>query len=87
MVQIYMLKATAQIIKILCVIVAAIFVFMIVAAQLECSQFKSIGHQCAGSDGDIWMMPFFFSLIGIPALIGSIAIFIRMLFRRKRQPQ
>jgi hypothetical protein len=82
-----MLRAIAQIIKILCLVVTAIFVLLIVAAQLECSQFKSIGHQCAGPDGDIWMMPFFFSLIGIPALIGSIAIFIRMLLRRKRQPQ
>jgi hypothetical protein len=82
-----MLKAIAQIIKVLCVVITAIFILLIVAAQVQCSQFKSIGHQCAGQEGVAWMMPFFFSPIGIPALVGSIAIFIRMLVRRKGQPQ
>ena len=36
------------------------------------------------SRGCRWMMPFFFNPIGIPTLIGSTAIFIRLLVRRKR---
>lgn len=71
-----MLEQIAFSLKVLCLIVAAVFVLMIVSAQLTCSIIPSIGNQCHGPDGDVWMPPFFFAPIGIPALIGSIAIFV-----------
>jgi hypothetical protein len=82
MAQIKMLKDLAQAIKILCVMVAAIYVLLIVAAELTCSIVPSIGNQCHGPDGDVWMAPFFLAPIGIPALIGSVVIFIIMAVRR-----
>jgi hypothetical protein len=71
-----MLEQIAFILKALCLMLAAVFVLLIVSAQLNCSQIASIGHQCYGPAGDVWMIPFFFAPIGIPALIGSIVISI-----------
>ena len=71
-----MSEQTSFILKALCFIAATVFVLTIVSAQLTCSQIPSIGHQCHGSDGVVWVLPFFFAPIGIPALIAAIAISI-----------
>jgi hypothetical protein len=70
------MEQAAFILKTLCFLAAGVFVLLITAAQQTCSLIPSIGHQCHGSDGDIWMLPFFFAPIGIPALIAAIAISI-----------
>jgi hypothetical protein len=81
-----MLEQIAFSLKVLCLIAAAVFVLTIVSAQLTCSPIASLGHQCHGADGDVWMLPFFFAPIGIPALIGSIAIIV-MAVRRQHPHQ
>jgi hypothetical protein len=69
-----MSERAAFILKALCFIAATVFVLFLVSAQLDCSQIPSIGNQCHGSEGIVWMLAFFFAPIGIPALIGSIII-------------
>jgi hypothetical protein len=69
-----MSEQAAFILKTLCFIAAAVFVLAIVSAQLSCSQIPSIGHQCGGSEGIVWVLAFFLAPIGIPALFGSIVI-------------
>jgi hypothetical protein len=74
--EVKMSEQAAFVLKALCFIAAAVFVLAVVSAQLSCSQIASIGHQCGGSDGIVWVLPFFFAPIGIPALVGSIVISI-----------
>jgi hypothetical protein len=69
--------------KAICFALALGWLALILAAQNTCSILPSIGHQCHGPDGDIWMLPFFFGLIGLPALIASIIIIVVALIRRK----
>jgi hypothetical protein len=71
-----MSEQAAFILKALCFIAAAVFVLTIAAAQLSCSQIPSIGNQCHGSDGVVWVLPFFIAPIGIPALVAAIVISI-----------
>ncbi|MDE2065454.1 MAG: hypothetical protein KGJ00_23870 [Bradyrhizobium sp.] len=70
------MEQAAFILKALCFLAAGFFVIVILAAQQTCSLIPSIGHQCNGPDGDVWMLPFFFAPIGIPALIATILISI-----------
>ncbi|WFU05619.1 hypothetical protein QA648_20800 (plasmid) [Rhizobium sp. CB3171] len=63
------MKAAVAIITSLIVFV---FLILIVVAQAGCPIPK-----CSGPDGDIWMGPFVFSFIGIPAiLLLALMIFI-----------
>jgi hypothetical protein len=69
--------------KVFCFALALGWLALIFAAQSTCSIFPSIGHQCHGPDGDIWMLPFFYGIIGLPALIASIVIVVIAMVRRK----
>jgi len=69
--------------KALCFVLALSWLALIFAAQSTCSILPSIGHQCHGPDGDVWMLPFFFGIIGLPALIGSIILIVIALIRRQ----
>jgi hypothetical protein len=73
-----------NILKALCYAVALGWLALIVAAQETCSILPSIGHQCHGPDGDVWMLPFFLGIIGLPALIASIIIVVVSAIRRSR---
>jgi hypothetical protein len=73
-----------NILKALCFTLAFGWLALIVIAQDTCSILPSIGHQCHGPDGDIWMLPFFLGIIGLPALIASIIIIIVAAVRRSR---
>jgi len=65
------------VVKAFCFVVSAAFIFTIIVAQSFCSQIPSLGHQCTGQDGNIWMAPVILSPIGVPALIASILILVR----------
>ena len=67
--------------KALCFLLAGFFVFLIALAQLSCPVL--IGTQCSMGGGDIWMLPFFYAPIGIPAVIASIVILIVRAIRRR----
>jgi len=69
--------------KALCFAVALGWLALIFAAQSTCSIVPSVGRQCHGPDGDVWMLPFFFGIIGLPALIASIILIVIALMRRK----
>ena len=69
--------------KVLCFALALGWLTLIVIAQRVCSIFPPIGHQCHGPEGDIWMLPFFYGILGLPALIASIIIIVMALMRRK----
>jgi hypothetical protein len=73
-----------NILKALCFALALGWLALIVLAQQTCSILPSIGHQCHGPDGDVWMLPFFLGIIGLPALIASIIIVIVAAVRRSR---
>lgn len=73
-----------NILKALCFALALGWLALIVLAQQTCSIFPSIGHQCHGPDGDVWMLPFFLGIIGLPALMASIIIIIVAAVRRSR---
>ena len=73
-----------NILKALCFMLAVGWLALIVIAQQTCSILPSIGHQCHGPEGDIWMLPFFYGIIGLPALIASIIIIILAVVRRSR---
>jgi len=60
------------------------WLILIFLAEQTCSIFSSIGHQCHGPEGDVWMLPFFYAIIGLPALIASIVIIIFAAVRRSR---
>jgi hypothetical protein len=62
--------------RVVVTLVAAPFVLGVLFAQATCSQFSWFGHQCVGSDGDVWMLPFLYSPIGIPATVIAIALFM-----------
>jgi hypothetical protein len=79
------LRVIVFILKALCFLLAALFIFLIVYAQLNCSIFPSIGYQCHGPDLDIWMLPFFYAPLGIPTLLASIGILIVGVVRRWRR--
>lgn len=61
-----------------CFVVAggAIYIQLLVWAQTECSIFPSFGHQCHGPEGDVWMLPFFFAVVGVPLVIGATIILL-----------
>jgi hypothetical protein len=69
--------------KVLCFILALGWLALIVVSQGTCSILPSVGHQCHGPEGDVWMLPFFYGIIGLPALIASIIIIVIALMRRK----
>lgn len=50
-------------------------------AQWNCSIIPHVGHQCDGPDYDIWMLPFFTAIWGIPASWLFVG-FIRKALRR-----
>jgi hypothetical protein len=77
-------RVFANILKALCIALALGWLALIVAAQQTCSILPSIGHQCHGPDGDVWMLPFFLAIIGLPALIASIIIAIFAVVLRSR---
>jgi hypothetical protein len=59
--------------------IAGIWLLLITVAQLQCSQFKSFGHQCGPNDGMIWLIPFVTSLVGFPAfLISAIVVLVKI---------
>ena len=57
-------------------LVILVFIGLIVVAQIGCPIQK-----CTGPDGDIWMMPLFFSIAGIPAALILAALIV---FNRRR---
>jgi hypothetical protein len=77
-------RALENVVKVLCFALALGWLALVVIAQRTCSIFPSIGHQCHGPEGDIWMPPFFYSLLGLPALIASIVIVTNAVVRRAR---
>jgi hypothetical protein len=50
-------------------------------AQWNCSIIPHIGHRCDGPDYDIWMLPFFTAILGLPATWFFVG-FIRKALRR-----
>jgi hypothetical protein len=70
------------VLKVLCFALAVGWLALIFFAQRECSILPSIGHQCHGPEGDIWMLPFFYGILGLPTLIASIIIMVIALMRR-----
>jgi len=62
--------------------VAAGWLLLITVAQLQCSQFKSFGHQCGPTDGMIWLIPFVTSFIGLPAFLISVIVVLMKIIRR-----
>jgi hypothetical protein len=77
-------RVFANVLNALCIALALGWLALIVAAQQTCSILPSIGHQCHGPEGDVWMLPFFLGIIGLPALIASIIIIIGAAVRRRR---
>jgi len=69
--------------KVLCFALALGWLALIFVAQSTCSILPSTGHQCHGPEGDIWMLPFFYGIIGLPALLASLIIIVIALMRRK----
>jgi hypothetical protein len=53
--------------RILTVGVAVVYVAAVVSAQVSCPFLR-----CTGPAGDVWMLPFFLSLVGIPATVCSL---------------
>ena len=78
-----MLRIVIIALKVICFALALGWLALIFIAQSACSILPSIGHQCLGPDGDIWMLPFFYRVLGLPALIASIIIIVIALMRRK----
>jgi hypothetical protein len=78
-----MLRIIAIALKALCFALALGWLALIFVAQSTCSILPSIGHQCHGPEGDVWMLPFFYSIVGLPALVASIIIIVIALMRRK----
>jgi hypothetical protein len=76
-------RVFANVLNALCIALALGWLALIVAAQQTCSILPSIGHQCHGPEGDVWMLPFFLAIIGLPAVIASIVI-IGAAVRRRR---
>jgi hypothetical protein len=63
-------------------IFAGLWTFLVVYAQWHCSIIPSIGKQCHGEEGDVWMVPLFTSPIGGFAVLGLIAMAIAKFLRR-----
>jgi hypothetical protein len=68
--------------KVICFALALGWLALIVASQSTCSILPSVGHQCHGPELDVWMLPFFFAIIGLPTLIASITIIVGLMRRR-----
>jgi hypothetical protein len=68
--------------KVVCFLVAALFVGLIVLADSACPLMR-----CNGPEGDGWMLPFFFAPIGIPGFIASLIFLAKgiAVFGRKRR--
>jgi hypothetical protein len=67
--------------------VAGIWFYLIAYSEMNCPLLTSVGPPCSGERGDVWMLPFFGAVFGIPALILSIVIIVMMIItaaRRKR---
>ncbi|MBB6485058.1 hypothetical protein [Rhizobium lusitanum] len=62
------MEAVVNFLKIAAVIVASlitlVFLVLIIVARIGCPIQK-----CVGLDGDIWMIPLFFSVVGVPAVL------------------
>jgi hypothetical protein len=55
----------------------------VVYALQTCSMFPQIiGHPCKAEEGDIWMGPFIYAAIGIPATFVSLSIAVWALLRK-----
>ena len=78
-----MLRIVIIALKVICFALALGWLALIFIAQSTCSILPSVGHQCHGPEGDVWMLPFFYGIIGLPALIASIIIIVIALMRRK----
>lgn len=61
------MKAVATIVAGLIVLV---FIILIVVAEVSCPI-----PGCRGAGGDVWMLPFVYSFVGIPSLLLLIAMF------------
>ena len=74
------MEAVINVLKIAAVIVLSlivlVFLVLIMVAQAGCPILK-----CRGPDGDIWMGPLFFSIIGLPAILILAGI---IFFSRRR---
>jgi hypothetical protein len=63
--------------KCLTLLSAAVFLFVVVFAQFTCPLIAGFGTQCHDPRLDIWMLPFFFAPIGIPAVVASVKMLMR----------
>jgi hypothetical protein len=62
------------------------YISLVAWAQSHCSIFPSFGHQCrGGGELDIWMVPFFFAILGVPLVIASLVIVGREILRAKQR--
>jgi len=78
-----MLRIITIALKLLCFAFALGWLALVFIAQRICSILPSTGHQCHGPEGDVWMLSFFYGIIGLPALIASVIIIVMALRRRK----
>ena len=76
-----MYKIIDTILNIGCLAAAVFYLLTILWAQLNCSLIPAMGRGCGGSELDVWMVPFFLTPIGIPAIVGVIS----MLWGRRRK--
>jgi hypothetical protein len=72
-----MYKVIDTILNIGCLLAAIFYLLTIVWAQANCSLIPVLGRQCYGHDLDAWMIPFFLTPVGIPALIGVVVMLWR----------
>jgi hypothetical protein len=67
-------EAISAIVQVIIVIIGGGWFVTLLQAQLTCSLIQSIGPHCTNGKGEIWMLPMFTAVIGIPALIASVVI-------------
>jgi hypothetical protein len=68
----------------LMMIVGALWLLAVLAAQVTCSLVPFIPPQCQKSDLDVWGMPFLTAPIGFPCLLVSIVVFVIASARKRR---
>jgi hypothetical protein len=75
----------ARVLKAVLFIVTLAWLALILYAQSYCSIFKSFGNQCHDERGDIWMLPFFAAVIGLPATLISLIVILTAAVRSLRE--
>lgn len=60
-------------------ILAFIWLVLIAYAQGTCSVFPSFGTQCHDERLDVWMLPFFLTVVGLPAVVASLKIIVKFI--------